>query len=54
MIRARWPEIRIQAASLDGIKPSAGLQEVSSECAGWLVSMRWERQLQMCAGAAQR
>ena len=46
MIRARWPEAGIQVPSLDGIKPSAGLQEVQERVRRLAPSDEAQRQLQ--------
>ena len=46
MIRARWPESGIQVASLDGIKPSVGLQEVQERVRRLAPSDEAQRQLQ--------
>jgi hypothetical protein len=46
MIRSRWPEAAIQVPSLNGIKPSAGLQEVRERVRSLAPSDEVQRQLQ--------
>jgi len=46
MIRARWPEAGILVPSLDGIKPSAGLQEAQERVRRLAPSDEAQRQLQ--------
>jgi hypothetical protein len=46
MIRTHWPEVGIQVPSLDGIKPSMGLQEVQERVRRLAPSDEAQRQLQ--------
>ncbi len=46
MIRVRWPEAGIQNPSLDGIKPSTGLQEVQERVRRLAPSDEAQRELQ--------
>jgi hypothetical protein len=46
MIRARWPEAGIQVPPLDGIKPSAGLEEVQERLRSLAPSDEAQRLLQ--------